>query len=168
MVGLFLHMTRAFGSINRQILLNKLAYYGKQGVNDNLLTSYMSDHVPFVFVNGFGSTFRQISAGVVEESAHGTHLFITCINDLVKTSRLLKFSLYAEDTGLCMTSNHLGNLMEMFNSDVAHVDGWLRANSLTLNSSKSNYVFFHRDRRKFPTLPLCLSIGSLEVERVTV
>ena len=167
-VGLFLDLTKAFDSINRHILLKKLAYYGIRGVANNWFTSYMSDRKQFVFVNGFRSTLRQISAGVVQGSILGPLLFIIYINDLVKSSRLLKFSLYADDTSLSMASNDLGNLMGLFSSEVALVDGWFRANYLTLNPSKSNYIIFHRDKKKVPTMPLSLSIGGQEVERVTV
>ena len=67
-----------------------------------------------------------------------------------------------------MASNYVVNLMEMFNSEVAHLDDDFKANYQTLNSSKSNYVFFHRERKKSQKLPLSLSIVGQEVETVTV
>ena len=58
-----------------------------------------------------------------------------------------------------MASKHLGNLIETFKSEVAHMDDWFRANYLTLNPSKSYYVIFDKDGKTIPTLPLSLSIG---------
>ena len=167
-VGLFLDLTKAFDSINRQILLSKLFYYGIRGVAHDWFSSYMSDRTQYVFVNGCKSTLRLISTGVVQGSILGPLLFIIYINDLVKSSRLLKFSLYADDTCLSLASNHLPNLMDVFNSEVAKVDSWFKANYLTLNPSKSNYVIFHRDRKRVPSLRSGLAIGGQEVVRVTV
>ena len=121
-VGLVLDLTKAFDSINRQKLLSELVYYGIRGVANSWFTSYMSDREQFVFVSGLRSSFRQIFAGVVKGSIHGRLLFIIFIYDSVKSSRLLKFSFYADDTSLSMASNNLGNLMEMSNCKVAHVD----------------------------------------------
>ena len=67
-----------------------------------------------------------------------------------------------------MALNHLRNLVEIFNSEVALVNGWCRANYHVLNPSKSINVMVHRDRKKVPTLPFSLLIGGQEVEIVTV
>ena len=65
-------------------------------------------------------------------------------------------------------SNHLPILMEVFNSKVAHVDSWFKANWLTLNPSKNNYVIFHRDRKLIPSLRSSLIIGGQEIVSVTI
>ena len=93
--------------------------------------------------------------------------FIIYIDEWVKSFCDLKCSLYADDTCLSLASSQLHILMEVFNSEVAHVDSWFKANYLTLNPSKSNYLIFHRDRKLLPGLRSGLTIGGQEVVRVT-
>ena len=76
--------------------------------------------------------------------------------------------MYADDTCLSLASNHLPNLTDVLNSEVANVDSWFKANYLTLNPSKSNYVSFHRDKKLISSLRAGLTIGGQKVVRATV
>ena len=79
---------------------------------------------------------RLISTDVGQGSVLGTLLFLNNINDLLKSFRVLKFSLYADEICLSLVSNHFSNLMDVFNSEVANLDSWFKANYLNLNSSQ--------------------------------
>ena len=54
-VSLFLDLSKAFDSVNHQILSNKLEYYGLQQSEYNWFESYLSNKKQQVHVNGVGS-----------------------------------------------------------------------------------------------------------------
>ena len=131
-------------------------------------SSHMSDPRHYVFGNGCKSTLRRMSTGVVQGSILTPLFFIIYIIDLVIYFRVLKFSLHANDMCLSLASNHFLYLMEVFNSEVAHVVSWFKANFPILNPSRSNYSIFHRDRKLVPSLPPGLILGGQEFVGVTV
>ena len=86
MVSLFLDLSKAFDTVNHQILLNKLKYYGLQQSEYNWFQSYLNDRKQKVHANGVASDTRFISTGVPQGSILGPLLFIIVINDLPKSS----------------------------------------------------------------------------------
>ena len=62
-------------------------------------------------------------------------------------------SLYADDTTL-MTNLHIHEfnnmdvLTQTFNTELVHINEWLKVNKLSLNAAKSKYMMFHMPQRK--------------------
>jgi hypothetical protein len=57
----FLDIRKAFDSIDHEILLEKLKFYGITGVEHNWLESYLTSRNQQTFVNGFLSTKKEIN-----------------------------------------------------------------------------------------------------------
>ena len=74
-------------------------------------------------------------------------LFFLYINDIYKCSSEFTFYLFADDTSIIYANNNLRTLESTVNSELAKVSEWLKANKLTLNIKKSNYIIF-RPRQK--------------------
>ena len=51
-LGVFLHLKKAFDTIDHKILLNKLEHYGIHGVANKWFVSYLSNRKQFTYVNG--------------------------------------------------------------------------------------------------------------------
>ena len=64
MISLFLDLSKAFDTVNHQILLNKLKYYGLQQSEYNWFQFYLSNRKQLVHSNGVASDTRFISTGV--------------------------------------------------------------------------------------------------------
>ena len=79
----------------------------------------------------------------------GPLIFLVYINDLARSSLILKFNLHAADTSVCLSGNSLNTLIENLIGELSKVSIWFRANRLTLNSSKSHFIIFIADNVYF-------------------
>lgn len=64
MVSLFLDLSKAFNTVNHQILLNKLKYYGLQQSEQNWFRFYLCDRKQQVHVNGVASELYSFTIGL--------------------------------------------------------------------------------------------------------
>ena len=93
-------LSKAFDTLNHDILLSKLGYYGVSGVELRLLSNYLSDRVQYVEYLGAISQSRSIGVGVPQGSILGPLLFLIYINDLPKSNDMFNILMYADDTTL--------------------------------------------------------------------
>ena len=73
-------LSKAFDTLNHDILLSKLGYYGVFGVELHLLSNYLSDRVQYVEYLGAISQSRSIGVGVPQGSILGPLIFLIYIN----------------------------------------------------------------------------------------
>jgi len=113
--AIFLDFAKAFDSVNREILLDKLEYYGIRGLALQLLKSYLSERTPFVCLNNYCSERLIVKNGVPQGSVLGPLLFLIYINNLQHASSL-QIRLFADDTLLFHESKNLGSLQRYVNN----------------------------------------------------
>ena len=70
-IGVFLDLSKAFDTINHDILICKLAHYGIRGVTLEWFKSYLSNRKQFVLYNSVQSSEKPISCGVPQGSVLG-------------------------------------------------------------------------------------------------
>lgn len=105
--------------------------------------------------------------GVPQGSTLGPILFTIYINDIVKSSPLFKYVLYADDTSLLYSHQDIRRLIELFSNEIPKIARWFQLNHLTLNLEKCSSLVFHRDRRKVPENLSSIMLGGVTVRRVT-
>ena len=77
-----LDLKKAFDTVDHEILLNKLQFYGMRGTINKLIQSYLSEHRQYVFVNGSRSSLSKVEYGVPQGSVLEPLIFLIYINDL--------------------------------------------------------------------------------------
>ena len=98
--SIFLDLSKAFDTVNHDILLDKLAYYGVSGMANNLLKSYLGNRKQYIDLDGSESSCLDIMTGVPQGSVLGPLLFLIYINDISVSSDKFNFILFADDTSL--------------------------------------------------------------------
>ena len=78
-----LDQAKAFDSLNNDILLDKLSYYGVNRTAKTLLKSYLSDRKQYVKIDEVKSSIQTIKTSVPQGSIVGPLLFNIFINDII-------------------------------------------------------------------------------------
>ena len=73
-----------------------------------------------------------IRCDVPQGSVLGSLLFIIYINDIVNTSSVLNYVLFADDNNLFASHKNLDTLIIILNKELDKVSNWLKVNKLSL------------------------------------
>ena len=95
---------------------------------------------------------KTISCGVPQGSVLGPLLFLLYVNDIHRSSTLLSFILFADDTNIFNSHSDINTLITATNEELKKVAEWLRANKLSLNIKKLNSLFSRQETKKQYTL----------------
>ena len=115
-------------------------------VND-LLKSYLANRKQFVTINGFDSEVRNMTCGVPQGSSLGPLLFLLYINDFRICLEKTSCGHFADDSFLIYNSKKLKTIETVINTELKQVIKWLGLNKLSLNTAKTELIFFHSKRR---------------------
>ena len=116
-IGVFLDLSKAFDTLDHEILLNKLDHYGIRGVALDWVKSYLSERLQFVQFNQTSSSKCQIHCGVPQGSILGPLFFILYINDLPFASSLTESLLFADDTSIFYSHRDQDHLISVLNEE---------------------------------------------------
>ena len=90
----FIYLQKAFDTVNHDILLQKLDYYGFRGIINEWFSSYLRQKTQVTIVESQTSDSSRIVCGVPQGSAQGPLRFLLYINDICScSSRLGSFFL---------------------------------------------------------------------------
>ena len=139
-IGVYLDLSKAFDTIDHNILLHKLDYYGFRGIVLDWFRDYLRNRTQYVSYNDNKSDLKTILCGVPQGSILGPLLFILYINDITNTSKILDFLLFADDTTILYSSPDIVSKIPMINRELSEVSNWFKANKLSVNATKTNYM----------------------------
>ena len=136
-------LSKAFDTLNHDILLTKLRYYGIHGIALNGFQNNLTKRSQNVQYNDTSSSIREIETGVPQGSILGPMLFIIYMNDIHTVSDKFSFILYADDTTLIIplcpfshcSDNDMNYVSTMINLELTKISDWLAVNKLSLNAA---------------------------------
>ena len=156
-IAVFLDLSRAFDTCNKEIMIRKLERLGFRGVVTNWFRSYLTDR-KIVNVGNIRSESRTVNIGLPQGSVSSPYLFQIYVNDVSRSSEKLNFIHFSDDTTMYMTGSNLSDLCEDVSIELAKVSGWLQCNRLSHNVSKTSFMLFtHANTHD---IPVSVSIGS--------
>ena len=168
-MGIFLDLSKAFDTVDHNILLSKLHAYGIRGSMFEWFKDYLSNRKQFVRINGVNSDMLDITCGVPQGSVLGPLLFLVYVNDMHKAidlndDKVLK--LFADDTNLFLYASSMPLLQEKANRCLNCLSKWFVANKLTVNINKTCYILFDIGTRT-EKVDMKIEICNKEVKRVS-
>ena len=143
-IGLFVDISKAFDSVDHNILLDKLYLLGYKGVSHSWFKSYLTNRYQHIELAGVRSYMYKLTTGVPQGSILGPLLFLLYVDDLTRVSKILKFTLFADDTTVLYSDRSLKYSLAAAENEISIVAQWFIANRLLINIDKTHFMFFAR------------------------
>ena len=96
-----------------------------------------------MFFQSSNSPKLNVTCGVPQGSILGPLLFIIYVNDIIYSSSLLTYVLFADDTSIFYSHKCLDTLINTLNLELANVSTWFKCNKLSLNLDKTCFMNFN-------------------------
>ena len=137
--GVLMDLSKAFDTLNHDLLIAKLHAYGFSKHALKLIKSYLSDRWQRVKINNSYSSWSTLLKGVPQGSVLGPLLFNLYINDLFY---LIDTDIcnYADDTTPYAVDMCLEKLMDKLELASNKAMEWFRYNGMKLNSKKCHLL----------------------------
>ena len=144
-LGIYLDFQKAFDTVDHEILIEKLHYYGIRGNILDWFKSYLSNRKQFTYVNGTSSKISHINCGVPQGSVLGPLLFLRYVNDIQYAFSKATPKLFADDINLFLFYKDIKTLFSMANTELESLNSWLLSNKLSLSigeNKDTKYTLF--------------------------
>ena len=106
-----------------------------------MLSSDLGNRTQKCAVNGVLSKSCTLTCGIPQGTILGPLLFLLYINDLPNCLSNSQPRMYADDTHLTYADNDICSLEASLNQDLLNINNWLIADILTLNMTKTEFMF---------------------------
>ena len=143
-IGVFCDLSKAFDTLDHEILLMKLDHYGIRGKWLSWIRSYLTNRQQYVDMDGTKSSLAPILYGVPQGSILGPLLFLIYINDLPAALDKVIPVMFADDTNLVIKGKNINELVTTLNAELDSLSDYFKANKLKLNVDKTKLVCFRK------------------------
>lgn len=139
----FLDFSKAFDTVNHELLLAKLDILGFDEISCNWIRSYLSDRYQRVKTDSGFSPWARVLNGVPQGSILGPLLFLILISDMRVSIWNGSYISYADDTNLYWNSDvkNIKDTMKTATSVISNVSTYCKNNCLRINLDKCKYMF---------------------------
>ena len=142
--ALFIDLSKAFDTVDFELLLNILHKTGFDGDTCSWFSNYLSGRSQCVKSGKAQSGFLPISKGVPQGSILGPILFTLYINNIALSLNNCKAHFYADDTIIYCIANSIQLATENLQLSFNVLQDSLRELKLVLNADKTKFMIFSR------------------------
>ena len=142
---IFMDLSKAFDTINHDLLLAKLKAYGFSHNALAFMLSYLKNRSHRVNINNNFSTWEEIIAGTLQGSLLGSLLFNIFINDIFYFEDKSYLSNYADDNVLYAFGSNITEVKNKLSQDLPKLSEWFTENFMILNPDKCHYMCLGKD-----------------------
>ena len=150
-ICIYIDFQKAFDTVNHEILLRKLNFYGIRGKVNNWMKSYLNQRTQSTSYGGTLSSSSPITCGVPQGSILGPVLFLLYINDLANIFQDILVKMFADDSSLLLCGPDLRTLIFRANVELRTFYKWCLSNRLSINIAKTKYMIF--TNKEFHDIP---------------
>ena len=140
--ALLMDLSKAFDSLNHELLLAKLYAYGFSKKALQLIFSYLNNRKQRVKINGSFSSWDISRIGVPQGSVLGPLLFNIFINDLPYTISQTEVCNFADDTTIYTGDKNPEAVVSKLENDASILNKWYSDNLMKLNDKKCHLLMF--------------------------
>ena len=151
-----LDLCKAFDTVNHRLLLNKMHDIGIRGNAYNWFKDYLTNRYQFVHTNNQQSSYKKNICGVPQGSVLAPSLFLIYINSICSLKLKGILRLFADDTTLFFYGKDPSEIRKNMLHDLKIIYDWLKFNKLSLNISKSSFMYISKQTIKNKKDPIIL------------
>ena len=165
-LAVLMDLSKAFDTLDHDILTKKMAHYGIHGTALQWFTSYLTDRSQYVEIEGVSSNILPLYTGVPQGFHFGTAIISYIYERHTKLYKQFNFILHADDTTLSYTIQIPSLSPIDLNEELTQVYDWLAVNKLSLNVRKTKYAIFLAMNKRIQDAVPNLEINGIPLERV--
>ena len=147
-LAIFLDLSKAFDTLEHEVVIKKLARYGIRGTCLEWFKSYLTNRSmrlkcrTSLSPEEVKSKTYDVNYGTPQGSCLGPLVFLVFCNDLHLHLEHTKCIQFADDTTIYTGSKNLNYLKYCIEQDLCTLQDWFNANKLTLNVEKTVRMLF--------------------------
>jgi hypothetical protein len=138
--AILVDLQKAFDTVNKDILFEKLYKLGLRGKILSILKSYLTDRKSCVKIDNVYSEWTDVNYGVPQGSVLGPLLFLLYTNDIENLEWRTFFILYADDIIIVSIHYDFKEMVSSLQSDFDLLRNWLSLNELYLSKEKTCHM----------------------------
>ena len=164
----FIDYSKAFDTIDHNILCKKLALYGLSTGVISWCKDYLTNRQQCVKVEEYLSGYKNVNYGVPQGSILGPLFFIIYVNDLLDLFKGedVQILLYADDTVVYYSNENSETACREVERALAKVSTWCDSNKLTINVKKTQHMLISL-HKGIQDLPMhCIHMGQCVLKNV--
>ena len=147
-LAIFLNLSKAFDTLEHEIVIKKLTRYGIRGTCLKWFKSYLSNRSmrlkcrTSLSPEEVKSNIYDVNYGTPQGSCLGPLIFLVFCNNLHLHLEHTSCIQFADDTTIYLGSKNLNYLKYCIEQDLSTLQDWFNANKLTLNVGKTVGMIF--------------------------
>ena len=165
-IAVFMDLSKAFDTVDKDILSSKLADLGFDISSQNLIYDYMTNR-DFCFGEAPAERYK-LNYGVPQGSILGPLLFILYIYDMKYICPFDKVIVYADDTTILISGRNIEEATQRCNDILERFLNYFNCNKLSINPDKTKYILYKPKKQKHTvyTHNSIVSMNNIKLEKV--